>query len=81
MGVLAIVFTGTNAGIGIVCRVWKCYEKCHEKKLKIITLLIVLVYIALNFEDICLLAIIWCCVNKGKKYEIKDPSMTNIGSF
>ena len=24
--------TGTYAGIGIVCRVWKCNEKYHEKK-------------------------------------------------
>ena len=32
MGVLAIFSTGTYAGIGMVCRVWKCYEKCHKKK-------------------------------------------------
>ena len=31
MGVLAIFSTGTYAGIGIVCWVWKCYEKCHKK--------------------------------------------------
>ena len=31
MGVLAIFSTGTYAGIGMVCRVWKCYEKCHKK--------------------------------------------------
>ena len=32
MGVMIIFPLGTFAGIGIVCQVWKCYEKCHKKK-------------------------------------------------
>ena len=38
MGVLAIFSTGTYGGIGMVCRVWKCSEKCHKKKKMLVLL-------------------------------------------